>query len=685
VNTLQALAGTLQSQLEAAEQDRAQKQSAIEQLHAFERQLRELEQQRQAETAQRDVERAEADARNARLTEQIREAEERLRLCKAACTDLIASTAEQLRKRDERFGRLETAFRAMLNRQRAELEQAEARQQAELDSLHGRLAELPKLGALGLAQKHELEILRPYASDLEHRLNAVLSSTSWHLTGPLRGFTERHPGAVRPLRNFLHEHPGIRRNTVGLLRMAWRTMTLRNPVALRRLPDKQQPAPSDTPAELSHEAPPQLELKLVSIEPAVRSRERSLPARGHRKALCVGHVMPYPPRAGNEYRIHRLLSSFAEDGWELLVVICPLPHEIPSREQMASAAAIYPNLLILERDGTLHHHLQAGDGLLQRDLKEYAPKLKRLLDAEGHGSDRVLNLQRTFCPDILALLLFHLEDKFAPHLLLAEYIFMTRPFPLLNTRLRKAVDTIDVFSTKARKVEQFAVTDGLALTAEEERPLVQRADILVAIQPEEAQALEQLAPRATVVSVGVDFPVVVPDEGSAPGGAILLVASANPMNVKGLEDFLQFAWPTVRRYEPEAEFVIAGSVAETMTALPDGVRAVGRVDDLRPLYAEARLVINPAVAGTGLKIKTVEALCHLCPVVCWPTGAEGLPTEVRRFCAISTDWFSFARNVADQLRTDEAALAVRRARNEIARVFSPEFVYAPLRAVLDDA
>ena len=70
--------------------------------------------------------------------------------------------------------------------------------------------------------------------------------------------------------------------------------------------------------------------------------------------------MPYPPRAGNEYRIHRMLTWLASQGWDLLVLICPLPHEMPGPEQIASAAAVYPNLLILDHAGVLHYRWERG-------------------------------------------------------------------------------------------------------------------------------------------------------------------------------------------------------------------------------------------------------------------------------------------------------------------------------------
>ena len=68
---------------------------------------------------------------------------------------------------------------------------------------------------------------------------------------------------------------------------------------------------------------------------------------------------------------------------------------------------------------------------------------------------------------------------------------------------------------------------------------------------------------------------------------------------------------------------------------------LGRVDDLAELYRSARVVINPVLAGTGLKIKTVEALSRLRPIVTWPTGVEGLPETLKTLCDVVDNWFEF--------------------------------------------
>ena len=159
-----------------------------------------------------------------------------------------------------------------------------------------------------------------------------------------------------------------------------------------------------------------------------------------------------------------MLTWLAGQGWDLLVVVCPLPGEMPGAEQMAAAAAVYPNLLVLDRAGTLHHSLQVGAARLS-GLRVQGDIGARL---QEEGAARIVELLRIFCPDALVDVLLHLQGAFEPHLLLAEYVFMTRAFALLDPGMVKAVDTHDVFSTKARKVEQYGVSDGLALSAAEE-------------------------------------------------------------------------------------------------------------------------------------------------------------------------------------------------------------------------
>jgi glycosyltransferase involved in cell wall biosynthesis len=409
----------------------------------------------------------------------------------------------------------------------------------------------------------------------------------------------------------------------------------------------------------------------------------SMAARADRRIVCVTHVLPHPARAGNEYRIARMLGWLARNGWQVLLVVSPLEDGPHVDELAARAAEMFPDLIVCRRDGTLLYHL-TNDGMMLEKLdggrpREYAELLGE--QADDQRDRDVHKLVRVFCPDQLVEVLLHIEKHFDPHVMLAEYVFMARPFPLFGPKVRKIIDTIDVFSNKGRKVEVFGIADGARLEPEEESRLLARADLLIAIQPEEAADLRALAPDRPVICVGVDFEVG--DGALAPATApvVLLVASDNNLNVKGLRDFLCFAWPLVRREVPDAELHVVGSVGDHIDAWSPGVRVLGRVDDLDAAYADARVVINPSVAGTGLKIKTVEAVSRSRPIVLWPTGIEGLDPQARTMCHIATDWFEFARHVIRLLQEEAAAIGVDR-RQELAEHFAPDRVYAPLAQAL---
>jgi hypothetical protein len=400
-------------------------------------------------------------------------------------------------------------------------------------------------------------------------------------------------------------------------------------------------------------------------------------------------VLPYPPRAGNEYRIDRMLNWLSANGWDVLLLVCPPPNKNFTPPQLAEAATRYPNLIVCQRDGMLRHHLADGGAMLERLCgrrpRAFGSTLREVEDRRP-GARTLLDTMRAICPDVLIELLLHLEAEFNPAALLAEYVFMTRPFALLRPGLFKVVDTHDVFSTRQSKVAHYRIEqDVLAIAADLEAELLNRADLLIAIQPTEADDLRQLAQQRSVITVGVDFPVVERTAARSNRPVVLMVASANPINAKGLNDFIRLAWPLVLKAVPQAEFHVVGAVGATVDPLLPGVVVHGEIENLDGVYAGARVVINPAVAGTGLKIKTLEALGHLRPIVLWPSGVDGLGPDLCALCRVATDWFDFTRHVIDLVGSDDGADMLMSHRPELARQLAPNTVYAPLTTALDAA
>jgi FkbM family methyltransferase len=426
----------------------------------------------------------------------------------------------------------------------------------------------------------------------------------------------------------------------------------------------------------------------LKVRPIINSVQpkRSIAGADKRRLICLTHVLPYPPRAGNEYRIHRMLDWFAASGFEVFLVICPPPNYSVTSQRLVDACSVYSNLLFCQRDGVIMYHLAEGDALL-KGLVSVKPRDFGKLLGEDTGDtptpQRLLPIMRTFSPDTLVELLLHLDSKLQPDVLLVDYVFMTRALPLTRPESLKIVDTIDVFSTKHDKVIQHGIQDSLALTSEEEASLLERADLVIAIQDDEAEELRRIVPQKHVITTGIDFCPAEVTRMSAPNPVILIVASDNALNVKGMKDFLRFAWPLVRREVPDAELRVIGAVGSLVEVDDSSVKILGAVDDLTTAYAEARVVINPAVAGTGLKIKTIESLCHLRPLVTWPSGVDGVEADVRSLCHIATDWYMFAQHVIQLCKSEDASQVLVRKREEILRRFSPDTTYAALKAALN--
>ncbi len=424
-----------------------------------------------------------------------------------------------------------------------------------------------------------------------------------------------------------------------------------------------------------------LTARLKDVEALASRLDARETRRTHPTVVVVSHVGGWQPRAGNEYRVHRMLHWYRRQGYRVIPVIAPLPGEELSRDALAATAAAFGNAIQVHRDGRIEHDLRDVPEVFDPIPDAAAPSVA--VDESVTSTSRrqeLLTIESTFCHDHVIATVLHLQQWLGPHVLQVEYIWMTRLLPLVRVDVLKVIDTHDVFSSIERKVRMFGVRDQV-VDPRQEAERLRRGDLIIAIQDEERQELQRLAPGIPVVTAGVDFDVVADAAGSI-GGRILFVASRNPRNCKGLTDFVRLAWPRIRRRVREAELVVVGGVAAAVDGRQvPGLTVVGAIDDVAPLYREAALVINPVVAGTGAKIKTIEALCHLRPIVTWPAGIDGLDPRLAARCVVARDWYEFANAVVDALTRRGDGRFTDDDRAVVAELVSPETTYA----ALDDA
>jgi polysaccharide biosynthesis protein PslH len=194
----------------------------------------------------------------------------------------------------------------------------------------------------------------------------------------------------------------------------------------------------------------------------------------------------------------------------------------------------------------------------------------------------------------------------------------------------------------------------------------------------------ELCPRARLRYVPnvVDAAAIEPLGAVAPERRALFVATFTyEPNRAGLRFLLQQVLPLVWAELPDAELVLVGRGLDEPPSPDPRVKTLGFVEDLRPVYAQARCAVVPLLQGGGTPLKLIEALAHGLPVVATPAAVKGLKVRDGEHCLIAGDADAFAAAVVGVLR-DGAGELGRRGRRLALESYSIE---ALAELLADDA
>jgi succinoglycan biosynthesis protein ExoO len=233
-------------------------------------------------------------------------------------------------------------------------------------------------------------------------------------------------------------------------------------------------------------------------------------------------------------------------------------------------------------------------------------------------------------------------------ILIADYCFLTDAFPYaLRPDAKTAVIMHDLFSSRGAQFAALGSADSVVqLTEAAECALLAKADTIVAIQKDEGEWLRnRILERKIIVAPMAARPVAEPQAGR--DDVVLFVGSSAAPNVDGLRWFLQECWPKIRALRPSVILRVAGTVCQKVGRAPSGVQLLGLVDNLTSLYAECGLFISPLRAGSGLKIKLIEALALGKAVVATTVTLQGVADTLRDCVRIADEPNQFVDAVLD--------------------------------------
>lgn len=214
----------------------------------------------------------------------------------------------------------------------------------------------------------------------------------------------------------------------------------------------------------------------------------------------------------------------------------------------------------------------------------------------------------------------------------------------------------------SRGAEASALYDDAARWRDIEASIARRFDTVVCVSQDEAAFF--LAHGARDVRVFTPWL-----RRAAPGEATLAgrrdigfvagwLAGDNSPNADALRWFTAEVLPLVAAYVPWVRLRVTGEPPPALRHLEGpSVKFEGFVPDLAAFYRRLRVVAVPLRFGSGVKLKTLEAMQHGVPVVATTVGSEGLPAGAPLDC--HDDPEGLAGAIVAML-TDPAAWRARR-------------------------
>lgn len=274
--------------------------------------------------------------------------------------------------------------------------------------------------------------------------------------------------------------------------------------------------------------------------------------------------------------------------------------------------------------------------MASKSVSERVQRLLAQIDADVEIVDTIRLLQHVGAQPVRGRRVLYLDDLF-------------------SVRYRRMLDTIEAGGAQSSfdPLGQFASNVPAPLRGLTRKPLSRNA--LLSLESRRVRRAEDAAAERSSMSLllndeeaaglrersGADVRVIPPWVRQRPAGQyvwdgrpeyVFIGLLTIPHNHDGLIWFLHEGMPELLKAQPDARLHIVGrdapdSLLRSAAAFDDHVVVHGYVDDLDKAMMTRAAMVNPLRFGSGVKIKTLDALARGVPTVATRFGAEGIATH----------------------------------------------------------
>jgi polysaccharide biosynthesis protein PslH len=400
------------------------------------------------------------------------------------------------------------------------------------------------------------------------------------------------------------------------------------------------------------------------------------------KITLICHEIPYPPIHGGRIDMWRRIKAFAAQGVELQIIAWwfsthPTPEEIAEIHQYAQTV----HLIQIERTW-LARMVRIGD-LWLYPLEVTARILK------GQNLDNLMAEVQTFNPDLIFLDGIH-GGVIAANLSECLHVpIVTRSHNIEHLYYRRILQSAVGFKQKLKRylsvihLEQY------------EKNLLRKSSIFYDISTDDLKFWQSqgftngrcLPPL--IEPIDDDRAKPLADNITETKQVYDLVFLGNlslENNVAGVVWFIAEVLPIIRQQLPEITVLIAGlnPVNEIRQICEDneGVCLKANPASATDIYQSGRVLINPILVGSGVKIKSIEMLGLEKPIVSTIEGISGLPETVKKYFKIANDAQSFGLLAIEALSSDRHLVIDRQLLESLFGSQAIETVVSDLKSIL---
>ncbi len=369
------------------------------------------------------------------------------------------------------------------------------------------------------------------------------------------------------------------------------------------------------------------------------------------KITLVCQEIPYPAIHGSRIDMWRRIKAFADRGVELQIITWWFGTR-PTNEEVVEIQKYAKKTHLFQIHQTAISRLQRVFDLLDYPLETTSRMIK------GASLVTLEQQVREFDPDLIFLDGLHGGVIATQLSSILQIPLFTRSHNIEHLYARRMLDAAIGFKDKFRRYLSTVHLEKY------EKKLLSNSSLFYDISADDLGFWQGLGfTNGRLLPPIVQFPdrelTDFRDREIAPPKTYDLVFLGNlntENNVSAAIWFLTEVLPVIRERLPAVTVAIAGfkpvdrivKVCERIA----GVDLIVNPKSASEIYRSGRVLINPILTGSGVKIKSIEMLTFGKPIVSTSEGVSGLPEAIKQYFRIANDPATFAAATLEFLEID---------------------------------